>query len=109
MVNSAGGLGSYYLIDDVYVGEYIPKPEPEFSLSPNPGNGDIVFNYHLGLHESAVFRLYNSIGQLVAVKGIDTQTGTVQFQFPYLQSGVYYWQVISGDEVLGAQKMMVVR
>jgi len=108
---------AYYYIDDVSITEIIDSTDTvqpidstifEINIFPNPNNGEFVLNYNLNTFSDGVFRIYNTIGQIVFEEKLIQNNGIRNLQMN-LSSGVYLWQVESGEVILKREKMIIVK
>ncbi|MFZ5552371.1 MAG: T9SS type A sorting domain-containing protein [Bacteroidota bacterium] len=103
--NPMGGYGSYYYIDDVYVGDPPDTNIYEVSVFPNPNNGNFTLNYNLDEDTDGIFYLYDAIGRKVYMKKLNQNNGSFPVEV-ILSSGVYIWEV-RGNKRIKTGKMVV--
>ncbi len=78
--------------------------EGEFSIYPNPSNGDFQIEYQT-FSEQAIVEIYNSHGQIVYREGI-ASTGNLNISTA-LQSGLYFVTVTDGQ--LATTKKLLIK
>ncbi|MEZ4919664.1 MAG: PKD domain-containing protein [Saprospiraceae bacterium] len=73
-----------------------------FNLYPNPNAGNFTLQMQGTPQRELQFTLYNAIGQLIKqdVEAFDTGRLNKQFNFDYLQAGVYTLGIRSGNSQL---------
>jgi hypothetical protein len=91
-----------------------PQPPQKFQLQqnyPNPFNPSTVINYTIAKAGKVTLKVYNLLGQEVAtlVNGFQTaNTYNVDFNASTLSSGVYFYELRSGSNVV-TKKMVLMK
>jgi hypothetical protein len=79
---------------------------------PNPFNPSTLIKYQLPQNSFVSLKIYNSVGQEVAalVNGMVTAgIHEVQFNASNLSSGVYYYKIIAGENLVQTRKMVLMK
>ena len=86
-----------------------PKPPSVFTnkLYPNLNNGTFTLEYNL--QNTGVFSLYDVLGQLVLRQYIIGEQGTQQIYASSLSNGIYFWEVISGNDIPVKGKIVIMK
>jgi hypothetical protein len=77
-----------------------------YTLFPNPSNGN--FNLEFSQANERTFYFYNMLGQIVFSTALEGTSGVVNFNKNYLNNGLYYWEVKSGETIYGKGKHFVI-
>lgn len=102
--NEGSGTTTIYQINDLLVGIEQNELNNEFTIYPNPFK-DIVKITTKNTLQNAQIKLFNSIGQLVyEQQNINEQTVVIERK--NLTSGIYYLQLIEGDNT-NTQKLII--
>ena len=88
--------------------ETIEKGNNKISLYPNSNHGIFTISYHLSSDKS-IFQLEDAIGRVLAQKNIDAKVGNQTIDATNFASGVYFWEVISGNTSIGKGKVEIVK
>jgi len=87
-----------------------------FSLNqnyPNPFNPETIISFSLPKAQKVTLTVYNVIGQKIATlvdgKIMGAARHQVSFNGAGLASGVYFYQLTSGNQVLATRKMMLLK
>ena len=117
LVNTNIGIGddAYYYIDDVCVstsatecgvgvGIEDVKYSTPINVFPNPANEFVNINYRV--HSALRYELYNSMGQLVDKRTLNT-SGTDAIDVQHLSNGIYFLNVYSKGDVVSRNKIVV--
>jgi hypothetical protein len=117
---AAGYYGAYYLIDDVSIvkvagcdttlGVHEINYRNSFTLSPNPNNGEMVFEYSLPLQSSGIFILYDITGRTInKYKLTEGQNNLLKISETELKNGIYFYSVLIDGKMRGYDKIVVVK
>ncbi len=81
----------------------------EISVYPNPNNGSFILEYNLSNVNSAAFYIYNVLGQKVFRSPLPTTSSKgerVEINTSF-STGVYFWQVESGEKKIAIGKIVI--
>jgi chitinase len=82
-----------------------PADQKKVTVYPNPSNGTLTIQgISAGANEAASLKIYNTLGQTVYSQGI--KTTTVQLDLSAYEKGIYFVQVVSGEEAF-SQKIVL--
>ncbi|MEW6468173.1 MAG: M43 family zinc metalloprotease [Bacteroidota bacterium] len=76
------------------------------SMYPNPANGELHVNVNLPAEETISIRVYDVIGQTVAVVNETGMGGSYTFDLSTVKNGVYFIEVRAGSQA-STQKIVV--
>lgn len=95
-------LSDFWRMNDFYLGTSDAKNEIELTAYPNPAIDEI----HIRIKKYMTFSvdLMNVNGQLV--NSYNSVNGSLRIPRGNLESGVYFYSVRSGDEILGTDKFI---
>lgn len=74
---------------------------------PNPADQNVYFNYDINPGKQMKLAMYNLLGTKVMEKVLDPNKSKVSFFTGGLDEGMYFYSVISGNDVLKTQKLIV--
>jgi len=77
----------------------------DFSIYPNPSNGQFNIIYSFENNKKYEIRIYNSLGRIVKAENINLESPVINL-FP-VSKGLYYLKLFSDNEVVGVSKMIV--
>lgn len=86
----------------------ISNKDVNISVYPNPASDRVTVNMNEELLEKnsvIFFQLLNTIGQVLSVSSIEDVQTNISLQ--NLPSGVYFYRVINGEEVVKSDKLLV--
>ena len=113
VIDSAAPLGTIYYLDDFDVhcidciaDTFEPPAYPEIVVTPSISSGEIILSGNLP--EGTKFEVYDLLGQLVYYNELQNGNQTQQI-FLQLTVGVYSYRVVSNNNVLKADKLVLVR
>lgn len=119
LVSDNGGGADGFYFDDLKVEKLIPAStginesnENSISLSqtmPNPANDYTYINYSLPKNEKAMLMVYNSFGQLVFSENIDSNAKIHRLNTSKLAQGVYYYNIVTGDQSSESLRLAIMR
>jgi len=87
----------------------IAKSTASFKLFPNPTTSSISVNYTTEKNGSVIVRIKNLSGQQLMMKNITSDTGLNTFQLDEVKNfapGIYYVDIISGDQLIAAERFI---
>lgn len=117
LTNGSGSEFSYYYIDDITlldqtsVGFNELSNGASVSVYPNPANH--ILNISIGpdsyrdIKENTEIKIYNQLGELVFNETLTTQNSSIKTH--HLQSGVYFYNILSNDKVLKTDKLVIIK
>lgn len=79
----------------------------DFQVSPNPV--DDYFYFTNSLQQNVMFFLYDSFGNSVLTKKIESQASNIPISTNYLESGIYYWKVYSNNASFKSGQMIIIK
>lgn len=87
--------------------------ETSFALDqnyPNPFNPETTIQFNMKSAGKATLRIFNITGQVIYNETLQAEQGlnSVQFNGSHVSSGVYFYQLVAGNEVQ-TKKMMLVK
>jgi photosystem II stability/assembly factor-like uncharacterized protein len=98
------------------VSQNIPDKFELYQNYPNPFNPvtriQFVIPAKAGIHGDVMMKIYNSLGQLIETQNIaSVQPGTyeVEFDGSNLSSGVYFYSLVVGNELIQTRKMILLK
>lgn len=80
----------------------------QISTFPNPSNGIFNLSNEGEWLSSAIFIVYNAVGKEQVKYTMDIAE-TVNLNLSFLQSGIYYYQIISNNNILKQDKFVVIK
>jgi hypothetical protein len=108
--------GSYYYIDDVYVGTTpaisIHEEERQdrlINLYPNPNNGTMQLDSYLTNTESGTFTIYDSNGSKLKTYQLKPESESVFINALNLRAGIYYYEVIVNGKNVKRDKLIIIK
>jgi hypothetical protein len=82
---------------------------PNLKVYPNPANTHLIIDYSdYTLENKVVFRILNSIGQIVFITPINKQISHLDFS-TYLNNGIYFVQLINSHSNIIENKKIVIQ
>ena len=115
-------VGSYFLLDDLNLSGTAPTSvndkntiPAKFSLDqnyPNPFNPSTKIQYNLPENSFVSLKVYNTIGQEVAYlvnNFVPAGTQEVLFDASGLNSGVYFYTIRTGKNIVQTRKMILMK
>lgn len=108
-IDYSGTYKNYDLTETVKIG--VPEKFELMQNYPNPFNPGTVINYQLTVNSKVTIKVYDIIGKEVATLVNEEKPAgyhSVEFKADGLSSGVYYYQMKSGDFV-EIKKMMLIK
>lgn len=117
MVNpTAPGPWAAYILDDVSICEIDStsgitetSADIQFKLYPNPANNTITLQYDLPLEQKISFEVWNITGKRMMIKTLPAGKQTTSFSVQDLNSGIYFYRVVSENKMLSADKIIVIK
>lgn len=92
-----------YFIGDVAFGLITTKAstllDADFTIFPNPSNGDFVMNFGNGGSSEVEINVYDLTGRVVSTFDQPIRSGAGSFSLSYLQDGLYIVKVKSAESV----------
>ncbi len=74
---------------------------------PNPANESFKISYHLNNNnQNAQLEIFDAIGNQVKTINISSNSGTITIPTADLQSGVYFYRLVSNGAVSKTQRMV---
>jgi predicted secreted protein len=100
-------------IEEFKVGTPIATKETQndinFSIFPNPSNGQLTLQYKSENTEGIVWELYNSVGILIYQKTIQSTNNQENINIGYLLDGMYFWHLKSKEKILQSGKLLLIK
>lgn len=84
------------------------KPINPISLYPNPNDGNFTLAYHLN-NSNGTLRLVDVTGRVVHQQSISSNDGTELIDASKLNSGIYYWELITDKTVIDKGKIAIIK
>ncbi len=81
----------------------------QFTLLPNPAKEIAYLFYRMPWEETAVYSLYNTLGELVATQPIDGSLQLVEIPTSKMAAGIYFVNVQQADKMLYSAKLSVTK
>jgi hypothetical protein len=81
----------------------------QFKIFPNPANNEINIIFINETKSNTQFEIYDIIGNKVFEKKIDSKIKQATISISQLAPGVYWYKVKSGNEIIGVERLVVVR
>ncbi|MCO6500549.1 MAG: T9SS type A sorting domain-containing protein [Vicingus serpentipes] len=118
-VNLNGGWSSfsYYFVDDVsvtlidsVVGIAERRNENKIKVYPNPSNGNMFFEYSLGVDEKGVLQIVDVTGKLKASFPLTSGTNNMlKLNLIDYENGIYLYKVIVDEQVVHTEKLLILK
>jgi hypothetical protein len=80
-----------------------------FSIFPNPSNGQLTLQYKSEEAVATVWELYNSLGVLIYQKTIQYTNHQENINVDYLLDGMYFWHLKSNEKILQSGKLLLIK
>jgi hypothetical protein len=84
------------------------KTEATYSLYPNPANKEVTLALNLSEKGSIKLLISNTLGLEVMKHTITDSKTTFSFSTAKLGEGIYYYQLIQNEKVVGSGKLLIV-
>jgi hypothetical protein len=78
----------------------------EAKVFPNPAADFVTIEIPENLPQNAELKLYNALGQLVFQKSLNKGEKAIKLDLRVYKSGVYFFEVVGVDGVLGSGKFV---
>lgn len=82
-----------------------PSKTALLSAYPNPASGNVTITYTATQAGSIVIR--NLLGEIVTEIGVDGASGKVVFDAGELNSGIYFYSLVTGGDAVATKKLIV--
>lgn len=80
-----------------------------FSVYPNPANRQITLDITLPQElNTGTLELYNSIGKLIKIIVVNTNSNTLTENTSSLTNGIYYYKLITNNSVSLVRKLIII-
>ncbi len=117
LVSDQGVTEEGFYFDDLEIRVLEPpvginSPNPTFNLSsyPNPANELVTINYSTAVDlNNAVLIISNELGQEVKRLSVNKSKGSLTINTDTMQSGIYFYSIVSSKIQSATKKMMVVK
>jgi hypothetical protein len=96
-----------YRVEGMPIGQPELEAQTNLSVYPNPAQDIIRVDYRLGQSRQANFELINMVGSRVFSKTLQQSEGRFQLDLSQLSSGIYFYTLKTGSEVLHSRKLVV--
>jgi hypothetical protein len=100
-------------IEEFKVGTPIATKETQsdvdFSVFPNPSNGQLTLQYKSEDTAETIWELYNSVGILQHRKIIQHINNQENINIDYLLDGLYFWHLKSKEKILQSGKLLLIK
>jgi hypothetical protein len=106
VVSSVDTQYVYIFLDPVLISSIPDHPKQFFSVYPNPATEKVTIKFN-DYTPTATFEIYDIVGRLRLIQQITLVDGKSEFDISALAEGVYYFKAISGEKVLGVQKLVI--
>ena len=83
--------------------------EKEFTVFPNPNNGNMQVSYEIPLNTNGTFEVYNMIGDKLFSYPLVGGENTFSISHTDLNPGIYFYRAIAGDKLIGKDKIVVIK
>ena len=78
-------------------------------IYPNPNNGNFTLSYHLNNNPNTLIQIKDVTGRIVYTANITGTESKQNINATGLNDGIYYWEVLSGNEILDRGKIAVIK
>ncbi len=89
--------------------EYCDKPA--WKIYPNPTKGELTFSFNLHIPENSIVQFFDPLGRLVNqqyLKSLQEEYESI-LDISTLAAGVYFCKIYFGDNILGTEKVVLVK
>ncbi len=80
-----------------------------FSIFPNPSNGQLTLQYKSENTLETIWELYNSIGILQYQKTMQKTDNQENVNVDYLLDGMYFWHLKTNEKILQSGKLLLIK
>jgi hypothetical protein len=80
-----------------------------FSIFPNPSNGQLTLQHKSENTEKIVWELYNNMGILIYQKTIQSTNNQENINIDYLLDGMYFWHLKSKEKIVQSGKLLLIK
>ena len=109
--------GSYYYIEDVYVGTTPPPvsvheneiDSHNVKLYPNPNNGMMTLECNLLDSENGKLSIYDITGKLIRVYNLAYGTKKLSIDAQLLEAGVYLYDIVVNNKKVKTNKLTIIK
>ena len=118
-IGTSPTTSAYYYIDDVFVYAIDSVPsgvginevarESEFSLYPNPSNGQFTLAYQLNEMETGEIRMFDMVGKQVFAQTVSGEAKMVNMNLSELSTGLYLISLEVNGEVRFAERLSILK
>jgi len=94
----------------VYVSEeYCDKPA--WKIYPNPTKGELTFSFNLHIPENSIVQFFDPLGRLVNQQYLKSSQEEYEsiLDISTLAAGVYFCKIYFGDNILGTEKVVLLK
>ncbi|MBL7883637.1 MAG: T9SS type A sorting domain-containing protein, partial [Bacteroidia bacterium] len=118
LVDSASAYDvAFYYIDDVSVIDCNDtstsvqenKNDYNFSLYPNPNNGNYKLEYKLKESDDASLFIYDVAGKLIKHYKINTANNQTIIASDNLHNGIYFYKILVNNEMKASDKLIIIK
>ena len=85
------------------------KLKNEVRVYPNPNNGSFSFEYKLKSNETGLLNIMDVTGKLVSTHTLESAKNSLQINANELNNGVYFYQIMVNGNVVGADKLIIIK
>ena len=85
------------------------QSEINFSIFPNPSNGQLLLQYSSEKNLETTWKLYNSVGILMYQKSIENANNQENINIDYLTDGLYFWHLKNKEKILESGKLLLIK
>ncbi len=85
------------------------SPTNYFSVSPNPNNGEMNFSYSFLAGEIGTIEIFDATGKLIKAISVQASEKNIQTNETAWSEGIYFCRFVVNGEMVGSQKISVVK
>ncbi len=107
-INNNNAIDFWEYIPDTTTSTNELTPSSNTSIYPNPCHGSFTFSYH-NITPPSILKIMDGAGKIVYTQNLSAMEGTQKINATALRDGIYYYEVLSDNNVMGVGKVVIVR
>jgi len=102
---------------DAIAADFAKAPPKQFAdvapsnakLYPNPAKDEVMIEFGNALKTNAVLEIYGYAGNVLQTFVLQTGYQFISVSIKELKSGIYYYRIISNNEVIAKDKLLIIK